>query len=79
MVGQGSDTLISVSFTRPSFVREIERLEEEEPTDLFAAVDQNAWFVKIKNEGGFEELSLNEYEINGGGQLASSNSASASV
>lgn len=68
VIGEGSDTLLNLSLSRPQFNFEQERLESERPGDVFAAVKQNVWFVTI-DQNMPSAIYDDSYEINGGGQL----------
>lgn len=69
VIGEGSDTLMNLSLSRPEFNMELERAESERPEDVFVAVQQNVWFLTIdQNEPA--DVYDDSYEINGGGQMA---------
>ena len=69
VIGEGSDTLINLGLSRIQFDTELDRLDEEQPTDMFVAVKQNVWFVTVDQQQTFPDLYDDEYLINGGGQI----------
>ena len=76
IIGQGSDTLLNLSLSRPKFDTELTRLNGSPAVDAFVAVKQNVWFVSVDRNN----TPVNWYDdvltINGGGQVvqAASNS-----
>jgi hypothetical protein len=79
VVGQGSDTLLNLSFSKMQFDIEISRVEEEKPSDLFAAVKQNVWFVEIDQNETPSNLYDDQYLLNGGGQIVEAQSISGGI
>jgi hypothetical protein len=75
IIGEGNDTLLNLSLSKPKFDAELARLNEPYPTDVFTAVKQNVWFITI-NQNTQPPYLFDKYTINGGGQIleASSNS-----
>ncbi|HTJ52452.1 MAG TPA: hypothetical protein VL443_23495 [Cyclobacteriaceae bacterium] len=76
LIGQGSDTLLNLSLSKPKFDAELARANSAVPIDPFVAVKQNVWFVKVDQNNTLSNVYDDRYEINGGGQIleASSNS-----
>jgi hypothetical protein len=70
VIGEGSDTLLNIGLSRVQFDSEMGRLEEEQPTDVFAAIQQNVWFIQFDQEDP-TNLYVDYFEINGGGQIVS--------
>ena len=70
IIGEGRDTILNLSMSRPQFNLEAERATEPQPTDVFAAVKQNVWFVKVDQNDTYTDISDDYYEISGGGQIA---------
>jgi len=79
IIGEGSDTLLNLNMSKPQFDRELERLNSEQPTDIFAAVKQNIWFVTIDQNNTYPNIYDDEYTINGGGQIAEVTSTSGGI
>lgn len=78
VIGEGSDTLMNMSFSNPQFNLELDRLNEEQPTDMFVAASQNVWFVNI-DQNGTSDIYDDTYVINGGGQIAEATSSSGGI
>jgi len=70
VIGEGDDTLLNLNMSRPMFNAELARTADPQPTDAFAAVRQNVWFIKIDQNNTFNDIYDDKYEINGGGQIA---------
>ncbi|HNP17226.1 MAG TPA: hypothetical protein PKL31_02225 [Fulvivirga sp.] len=70
VIGEGQDTLINLSLTRPKFDTEINRTNDIPPTDAFLAAQQNVWFIKVNQNNTFPNVYDDTYEITGGGQIA---------
>ncbi|MBN1414043.1 MAG: hypothetical protein JW973_02990 [Bacteroidales bacterium] len=79
IIGEGSDTILSLSFTKPQFDLEIERLNTEKPEDLYVAVKQNVWFVTVNQNHTFSEFLDDGITINGGGQMAEATDNTAGI
>lgn len=79
VVGEGSDTIVHVGLSRIAFNTELERLNSEQPSDAFAAVKQNVWFVNINQNNTYPEIYDDYYEINGGGQIMEASSSSGGI
>ncbi len=79
VIGQGSDTLLNLGLIpRIEFDKELERLEEEQPDDVFVAVSQNVWFTQFyQNDPA--DLYDDSYEVNGGGQIAEAANSSGGI
>lgn len=78
VVGQGSDTLINIGLSRVEFDQEIDRLNEDQPTDVFVAAQQNVWFIQFY-QNDIASLADDDYEINGGGQIVSATDAEGGI
>jgi hypothetical protein len=78
VVGEGSDTLLSLSLSNPQFSSELARLDEEPPGDVFAAVSQNAWFISI-DQKNTPSVYDDSYVITGGGQIAEATESSGGI
>jgi len=76
LIGQGSDTLLNLSMSKPRFNAELARANSSVPIDPFVAIKQNVWFLKINQNSTLSNVYDDSYEINGGGQIleAASNS-----
>ena len=79
ILGEGSDTILSLSITNPQIQIEKERAEDHQPEDVFAAVHQNVWFVNIDPNNTIADLYDDTYWINGGGQIAEASDASSGI
>jgi hypothetical protein len=79
IIGQGSDTLLNLSLSKPKFDAELARLNGNRPTDAFVAVKQNVWFVSVDRNN----TPVNWYDdvltINGGGQIVEAASTSGGI
>ena len=75
IIGEGKDTLLNLSLSKPKFNNELTRLNNTYPADVFTAVKQNIWFIAI-NQNSQSPFNHDQYTVNGGGQIleASSNS-----
>ena len=78
VIGEGSDTLINMSFSNPQFNLEMDRLDEEQPTDMFVAASQNVWFINI-DQNNTPSVYDDTFVINGGGQIAEATSSSGGI
>jgi hypothetical protein len=78
VIGEGSETLLNLSLSKPEFNLELDRVNEETPADVFVAVTQNVWHITI-DAGNDSDLSDDLYEITGGGQIISTQNNSAGV
>lgn len=76
IIGQGSDTLLSLSMSKPKFDTELTRLNDNPALDAFVAVKQNVWFVSVDRNNTPANWYDDVLTINGGGQVveAASNS-----
>ncbi len=71
IIGEGQDTILNLSLTRLQFNLELNRATEPPATDVFAAVKQDIWFVKVDQNETYNNVFDDTYKINGGGQIAS--------
>jgi hypothetical protein len=78
VIGEGSDTLINMSFSNPQFNMELDRLDEEQPTDMYVAASQNVWFINI-DQNNTSTVYDDTFVINGGGQIAEATSSSGGI
>jgi hypothetical protein len=79
VIGNGYDTLIDLSLSKPKFTTELDRLNAEQPADEFVAVTQNVWFINIGQNGTPSNVYDDNFEINGGGQILSASSNSGGI
>lgn len=79
IIGEGQDTLINLSMSRPLFNLETDRATHPPPDDVFAAVKQNVWFVKVDQNNTSSDIYDDTYEISGGGQLAEVSGSSGGI
>ncbi|MBN2274873.1 MAG: hypothetical protein JXK95_11105 [Bacteroidales bacterium] len=79
IIGEGSDTILAISFTKPQFDLEMDRLDTEIPDNLYTAVKQNVWFVSIDQNGTPNVFLDDEFTLNGGGQMAEATEHSAGI
>lgn len=79
IMGEGSDTILSLSMTDPQFNLEKMRAESEKPEDVFAAVKQNVWFVDINQNNTASDFYDDTYIVNGGGQIVEATSLSGGI
>lgn len=79
VIGEGSDTIVHVGLSRIAFDTELQRLETDQPSDVFAAVKQNVWFVNINQQDTYPDIYDDDYIINGGGQILEANSTSGGI
>lgn len=69
VIGEGVDTLISLSFSNPQINLEQDRLDAPQAGDAFAFVKQNVWFINIDQNNTPSNIYDDEFTINGGGQI----------
>lgn len=79
VIGQGSDTLLDLSLSKPKFDAELNRVNQPRPADVFTAITQNVWFIDIDQNNTLSNVYDDTYEINGGGQIVQANSNSGGV
>ena len=79
IIGQGSDTLLSLSMSKPKFDTELTRLNGNHATDVFAAIKQNVWFISIDRNGTPGNWYDDVLTINGGGQVVEATSVSGGI
>lgn len=79
IIGQGSDTLLDLSLSKPKFDAELQRTNQTYPTDAFAAIKQNVWFIGIDQNNTPSNIYDDAFEINGGGQIVEATSNSGGV
>jgi len=79
IIGQGSDTLLDLSLSKPKFDAELSRANQSYPVDVFTAVKQNIWFINVDQSGTLTNVYDDAFEINGGGQIVQASSNSGGV
>ncbi|MBN1186289.1 MAG: hypothetical protein JXB49_28690 [Bacteroidales bacterium] len=80
IVGNGSDTILDLSnITSLVFNSEMSRLDKEKPSDPFAIVKQNVWFIDIDQSGTTASVLDDIITINGGGQIVEARSESGGI
>jgi hypothetical protein len=80
ILGNGSDTILDLSnITAPVFNADMDRLNSDNPTDAFAVVKQNVWFINIDQKGTYSDPYDDDITINGGGQIAEVKGASGGI
>ncbi len=79
IIGQGSDTLLHLSLSKPEFNTELLRLNENSSADVFTAVKQNVWFISIDQKTTPSNIYDDAFTLNGGGQIAEVSSNSGGV
>jgi hypothetical protein len=73
ILGEGSDTILSLNLSRPKFDMEMERLNTSEPSETFVAIKQNVWHLTIDYQPG-QDVYDDRYRFSGGGQIAEAKS-----
>ena len=76
IIGEGSDTLMNLSMSKPRFDTEVDRLNAPHPNDVFAAIAQKVWFISIDRKGTTADPYDDRYKVNGGGQVLEARSTS---
>jgi hypothetical protein len=79
VIGEGSDTLLNLSLSKPKFSTELDRLNNPHPADAFAAIKQNVWFISANQNGTLSNVYDDDFEINGGGQIIEARSNSGGI
>jgi hypothetical protein len=72
VIGEGSDTILQLGLSKVKFDSELDRLNSEQPTDVFIAVTQNVWHITLHQNPSSGE----SYEVTGGGQILSASNSS---
>lgn len=71
VLGYGSDTILDTDHISDMFFNtEMDRLEDNKPGDVFAAVKQNVWFIDIDQAKTLSNVYDDVIVVNGGGQIA---------
>jgi hypothetical protein len=73
VIGGGEDTIVNlqIGLANMNIAVETDRLDNEEQlTDVFAAVDQNVWFITIDKNNSASDVYDDNYTVCGGGQIA---------
>lgn len=79
IIGQGSDTLLDLSLSKPKFDATLAKLNNNSSTDIFTVVKQNFWVVSIDANNTSSNLYDDILTLNGGGQIVESTSNSGGV
>ncbi len=80
ILGRGSDTILDLSnVTVSMFNAELERLDSTPPSDLFVAVEQNVWHIKIDQSQTLAYVYDDYIKVTGGGQIAEVEGSSGGV
>lgn len=79
VIGEGSDTLLNLSLSKPSFNLELLRLNQGPSPDVFLAVKQNVWFISIDQKNTPSDLYDDVFTLNGGGQIVETSSNSGGI
>jgi len=79
ILGQGSDTLLDLSLSKPKFDTDLTRLNSSYPTDVFTAVKQSVWFISINPNNTPSNIYDDILTVNGGGQIVQVTSTSEGV
>jgi len=79
IIGEGSDTLLNLSLSKPKFNTELARLNAGVPGDVFTAISQKVWFLSINQHGTLSDVYDDSYVLNGGGQIAEVRSRSGGI
>jgi hypothetical protein len=78
VVGEGTDTLLNLGLSRIKFDAELNRLNQDQPSDVFVAATQNVWHLTI-DPADSHALSDFAYEVTGGGQILTASNTSGGV
>ena len=79
LIGEGPDTLLNLSLSKPAFNSELLRLNEGYSTNVFTAVKQNVWFISIDQKNTPSDIYNDVFTLNGGGQIAEASSNSGGI
>ena len=80
ILGYGSDTILNLgNISDLAFNTELNRLNNNKPTDAFVAVKQNVWFINVDQAGTDNNVYDDNITINGGCQIAEVFSASGGI
>jgi hypothetical protein len=79
VIGEGSDTLLNISLSKPKFASELDRINNPEPTDPFVAVKQNVWHLTIAPNNATLNFLDDDYRVSGGGQIAEARGQSGGI
>ena len=79
IIGEGSDTLLNLSLSKPVFNQELLRLNSGPSLDMFTLVKQNVWFITIDQKSTPSEILDDEFRITGGGQIVSASAGSGGI
>lgn len=79
IIGQGSDTLLNLSLSKPEFNTELLRLNNSSSPDVFTVVKQNVWFISIDQKNTPSDIYDDVFTLNGGGQIAEVQSNSGGI
>jgi|WetSurMetagenome_2_1015567.scaffolds.fasta_scaffold11941_3 hypothetical protein len=80
IIGTGSDTILDLSnVTLPVFNAELTRLDATRPSDIYAAIKQNVWFVDTDMNNTPDDVYDDYISVTGGGQIAEAKGSSGGV
>jgi len=79
LLGEGTDTLLDLSLSKPKFDAALDRLNGTSSTNTFTAVTQNVWFISVDPKGTLSDLYDDVVTVNGGGQIVEANSTSGGI
>ena len=80
ILGNGSDTILDLSnITDPVFNTKMDHLNSIKPSDVFAAVKQNVWFINIDQNGTYSDMYDDNIIVTGGGQILEVRGASGGI
>ena len=80
IVGQGQDTLINLSLSKPKFDAILaDPVYNSVSHDPFIAVKQNVWHITINQNGTPSDFYDDQLEVTGGGQIVSATSQSGGI
>jgi hypothetical protein len=80
IVGNGSDTILNIgNITNLIFNTEMSRLDDNKPSDPFAVIKQNVWFININQSNTFSNINDDVITVNGGGQIVEARSSSGGI
>lgn len=79
IIGEGSETIVNLSLSKPQFNLELDRAQNKPAADPFVAVKQNFWHVAVDQNNTPSNFNDDEYKVSGGGQIIEANSNSGGI
>ena len=79
VIGEGSDTLLNLSLSKPKFSTELTRLDAPHPSDVFTAISQKVWYLSIDQHSTLSNVDDDSYVLTGGGQIVEVKSNSGGI